>query len=123
MNQPSYWFSLTNTGPACSLNGYPGIELVDAAGRPIRIDTARGGGFIAEDPGPRDITLNSHGKAWFVISTVTICGSGAAPASSAVLVTPPGEHGRIHIDAGIEYCEPSIGVSAVSSDEGALHHH
>jgi uncharacterized protein DUF4232 len=123
MNQPSFWFSLTNTGRPCLLKGYPGIELVDRAGRAIDVDIGRGGGFIFEDPGPRDVTLGTQAKGWFVISSVAVCGADVAPESAAVLVIPPDERRQLRIDAQIPYCPPSVRVSAIAADEGALHLH
>jgi uncharacterized protein DUF4232 len=123
MNQPSFWFSLTNTGRPCLLKGYPGIELVDRAGRAIDVDIGRGGGFIAEDPGPRDVPLDTQAKGWFVISSVAVCGADVAPESAAVLVIPPDERRQLRIDAQIPYCPPSVRVSAIAADEGALHLH
>ena len=125
MNQPSFWISLTNIGETCTLRGYPGVQLIDAAGRPVNMDIRRGGGFVATDPGPRDVTVEHEGTAWFVVSSTTLCRSGEAPVSSAILVIPPDDRIQTRIAAEIPYCpgESNVAVSAVSPDEGSLHLH
>jgi hypothetical protein len=125
MNQPSFWISLTNIGETCTLRGYPGVQLLDAAGRPVNMDIRRGGGFIAPDPGPRDVTVEHEGTAWFVVSSTKVCRSGEAPVSSAILVIPPDDRIQTRITAQIPYCpgESNVAVSALSPDERSLHLH
>lgn len=124
MNQPSFYFSLTNTGAACSLNGYPDIQLIDAAGKAVQNDERRGGGYISADPGPREVALATGAKAWFAISAVAICTGISAPdpaLSSAVVVVPPDQATPTRIAARIPHCpgEP-VAVSAIAAAESDL---
>jgi hypothetical protein len=123
MNQPSYFFTLVNTGPRCTLYGYPGVQIVDASGLPVGTPVERGAGFVADDPGPREVTVSTGGKAWFAISSSAICNEGTPPAavSSAVLVIPPDTHLQIKIAAQMSYCpQGRTSVSAIAPDRDAF---
>jgi hypothetical protein len=126
MNQPTYFFTLMNHGSRCTLNGYPGVQVVDAAGMVAGTTAEHKAGFVSRDPGPHPVTPATGSKAWFAISSTGLCdlGTTTAPGSSAVLVTPPGEHRPIKVPALISYCpHGSIGVSAVANDRDALNLH
>ena len=124
MNQPSYFFTLTNTGPRCTLHGYPGVQILDAAGHPAGNAVERGSGFVAHDPGPHDVTLNTGSKAWFAVASATICIQGTPPAaeSSAVLIIPPNTNRQIKVPVQVSYCpQGRVSVSAVASARDAFY--
>ena len=125
MNQPSYFFTLINTGARCTLHGYPGVQIVDSGGKPVGTSVERGGGFTTHDPGPRDVTLSTGSKAWFTIASTGICPQGSATpdaaVSSAVLIIPPNARRQIKIPARMSYCpQGRTSVSAVASDRDAF---
>ncbi|WP_433267990.1 DUF4232 domain-containing protein [Actinosynnema sp. CS-041913] len=52
-------FVVTNTGSSpCTLNGYSGLQLLDAAGRPVPTNLVR-----TQDPGPSPVTLAPDASA------------------------------------------------------------
>jgi uncharacterized protein DUF4232 len=123
MNQPSYFLTLVNIGPRCTLHGYPGVQIVDATGKPVGTPVERGAGFVTDDPGPHDVTVSTGGKAWFAISSAAVCPEDTpdAAVSSAVLIIPPNAHRQIKIPARISYClQGRIAVSAVAPDRNAF---
>lgn len=124
MNQPSYFFSVTNTAGPCIVSGYPQVELLDGGGEPIRLRQGRGGGFVSNDPGPRDITVMRLDKAWFTVSSVTVCGGepAEAPMSAATSVTLPGATTATTVSAGLPYCPGGhITVSALTGEKEDLY--
>jgi hypothetical protein len=126
MTQPSYFFTLVNNGSRCTLNGYPGVQVVSSTGQMAGTTAEHKAGFVTRDPGPSPVTLATGAKAWFAISSTGMCdrGTTTAPASSAVLLTPPGNHQRIKVPAVIAYCpHGAVGVSAVATDRDALMFH
>jgi hypothetical protein len=117
MNQPAYYFSVTNRGGPCTVNGYPTIRLVDSDGDTVHDKMGQGGGYVTEDPGPRDITLAPQAKAWFAVSTLTMCSGDPpeAPSSTGLSVALPGEATATTVAVGIEYCpEAFVSVSALA---------
>jgi hypothetical protein len=88
-------FLLTLTdvsGGSCRLDGYPGLELRDAAGRPLVTRTMRGPTYFGPDPG-RKLTVLSPGET----ASADIAFGVAGQPSNSVLatyldVTPPGSH-------------------------------
>lgn len=81
--------TLTNTSTApCTVLGYAGLGLLDAAGNPLMSSTDRGGYLRGVDPGPSLIALAPRGKASAEISWTDVpdaCSNGAR----TLLVTPP----------------------------------
>ena len=79
-------YELTNTsGSACHLDGYPGLQLLDASGRPL--STA-----VSPRPAsPTEVDLDPGGHAWFAIEFPTQTGYGnlTCPRSTYLAVTPP----------------------------------
>jgi Protein of unknown function (DUF4232) len=88
-------FLLTLTdasGASCRLDGYPGLELRDAAGRPLLTRTMRGPTYFGPDPGRKLIVL-SPGES---VSADIAFGVAGQPSNSVLAtyldVTPPGSH-------------------------------
>lgn len=88
-------FLLTLTdvsGASCRLDGYPGLELRDAAGRPLVTRTRRGPTYFGPDPGRKLIVLSPGETASADISFI----DGGTPANSVLAtyleITPPGGH-------------------------------
>lgn len=88
-------FLLTLTdvsGASCRLDGYPGLELRDAAGRPLVTRTRPGPTYFGPDPGRKLIVL-SPGES---VSADIAFGVAGQPSNSVLAtyldVTPPGSH-------------------------------
>jgi hypothetical protein len=80
------------SGASCRLDGYPGLELRDAAGRPLLTRTRRGPTYFGPDPGRKLIVL-SPGES---VSADIAFGVAGQPSNSVLAtylqVTPPGSH-------------------------------
>jgi hypothetical protein len=80
--------TLTNTGStSCSLYGYPGLGLEDAAHHVLPSHTRWGPTYFAHDPGPRLIVL-SPGQGASASVALSAGGQHALPAAY-LQVTPP----------------------------------
>jgi hypothetical protein len=88
-------FLLTLTdvsGASCHLSGYPGLELRDAAWRPLFTRTRRGPTYFGPDPGRKLIVL-SPGETVSADIAFGVAGSRANSVLASYLeVTPPGGH-------------------------------
>jgi hypothetical protein len=85
--------TLTNvSGASCRLGGYPGLELRDAAWRPLVTREMRGPTYFGPDPGRKLIVL-SPGET---VSADIAFGVAGQPSNSVLAtyldVTPPGRH-------------------------------
>jgi hypothetical protein len=66
MEQPAAFFRFTNrSARACTLDGYPGLQLLDASGRVINLTIGRGPSYQINDPGARVVTLTPDSSAYF----------------------------------------------------------
>jgi hypothetical protein len=88
-------FLLTLTdvsGVSCRLDGYPGLELRNAAGRPLVTRTRRGPTYFDPDPGRRLIVL-SPGETVSSDIAFGVAGSRANSVLASYLeITPPEGH-------------------------------
>jgi hypothetical protein len=80
------------SGISCRLDGYPGLGLRDAAGRPLRTTTRPGPTYFDPDPGRRPIVL-SPGETVSADVAFGVAGSRANSVLASYLeITPPGGH-------------------------------
>ena len=89
MNQYGRTMVFTNASPTtCTLFGYPGLQLVSAAGGPLKAPVRLGGGYVFTDSGPRLVTLRPGDGASFQFGGPVIAqGSGRlCPLTGAVRV-------------------------------------
>lgn len=91
-------FLLTLTdvsGASCRLDGYPGLGLRDAAGRPLPATARRGPTYFDPDPGRKMIVLSPGETASADVSF----GVAGQPSNSVLAtyleVTPPGGHRHV----------------------------
>ena len=83
--------TLTNTSNnSCSVDGYAGLKLKNAARRLLHSTTHRGGTYFAADPGPHLIVLSpgETTSADFAFGAGT--GSSTDAVATYLLVAPPG---------------------------------
>jgi Protein of unknown function (DUF4232) len=90
--------NLTNHGTtACTMFGYPGMQLLDASGNNLPTTVIRGGGpqFLAAaaNQGPTTVTLAPQQTAAFSFSyeDVPVGTETTCPTSAHSLITPPGD--------------------------------
>jgi hypothetical protein len=95
-------FALRNvTGTMCTLRGYPGARLLDAAGRSIVTRLKRGGGFFPDTLSPPSrVLLAPRASARFGLSFVTnneYAGARRCVRAAALESVPPGGAGALRI--------------------------
>lgn len=80
----------TSSSP-CTLSGYPSLQLVDGAGKPLATHVIDGSDYIVPRIRVRTVTLAPHGAAAFLIGYADGTGYGSAqcPKSSSVKIYPP----------------------------------
>jgi Protein of unknown function (DUF4232) len=78
-SQPFVIIAVTNSGPTCLIDGYPGIENVEGyeitpkRGRTqsLAVAVRDGSDYERLDPGPHPVTLATRGSASFALGTGT----------------------------------------------------
>jgi hypothetical protein len=81
-------YMFTNTSAtACTLGGFPGLQLLNASGQPLNTTTIR------NSETPSTVTLQPGRHAWFDIEFPTQTGFGSlqCPTSAALAVIPPND--------------------------------
>jgi uncharacterized protein YecT (DUF1311 family) len=97
-------FILTNASRrTCSLRGYPGMAVLDAAGAVLRDRVERGSGYLVTDPGPRRVVLPPGRSASYSLGfsgdVVEGCADGAK-----VRITPPDERTSLTVSSIVTVC-------------------
>ncbi len=95
-------FALRNaSGTICTLRGYPGARLLDAAGHTIAMRLKRGGGFFPDTVSPPSrVALAPSASARFGLSFVTnneYAGARRCVRAAALESVPPGGAGALRI--------------------------
>ncbi len=90
--------TMVNKGPGtCTMNGYPGLQLLDGSGNDLATNVVRGGGpgFLNPAAGqpPALVTLAQGQQASFSLSyeDVPVGTETSCPMSAKTLVTPPND--------------------------------
>ncbi|NNN22315.1 MAG: DUF4232 domain-containing protein [Acidimicrobiales bacterium] len=108
--------TFTNVGTStCTLDGYPGLQLLSSTGAALPTNVVRGGAAGASVT-PSNIALVTNGKASFVLSfsDVPTGNQTTCPNSAQVEITPPNDFGYLTIPLVISPCDSGkINVSAV----------
>lgn len=101
---------LTNTSSAtCGLNGYPGMQLLDAQGAPIPTTVVRGGfNFLqaAANQPPSLVTLAPQATGAFSLAyeDVPVGNETSCPTSAQAEVTPPNDYTHLVMALAITPC-------------------
>ena len=84
---------------ACTLYGYPGLQMLDAAGRPLPTEVHRGRAYTVPNVAERLVTLRPRAGAAFDAGWDDATGYGRkqCPTSTRVLITPPDAYQSIKI--------------------------
>ena len=95
-------FALRNaSGPMCTLRGYPGSRLLNAAGHTIATRLKRGGGFFPDTMSPPSrVLLAPSSSARFGLSFVTnseYAGAHRCVRATALESVPPGGTGALRV--------------------------
>ena len=90
--------TMVNKGPGtCTMNGYPGMQLLDASGASLPTNVVRGGGVDFLNPAasqpPSLVTLATGQQASFSLSyeDVPVGSETSCPTSAKAEVTPPND--------------------------------
>lgn len=84
---------LANTsGTACRTQGWPGLQLVDATGKPLPTDAVRD-----HSRSPRPLTLQPGESSWSRLHWSVVAGEedpadGRCPSPAQIRITPPDQH-------------------------------
>ncbi|MGH9307666.1 MAG: DUF4232 domain-containing protein [Acidimicrobiales bacterium] len=109
-----FTYVFTNTsGTTCTLEGYPGLGLLDAAGHPIHTDVLRGHGASTVPPEPvTTVSMAPAGKAWFALGFADQTGYGSAqcPKSTSLAVTAPNAYDHLTITGAGGQLQPYGGT-------------
>ena len=101
---------------ACTLRGYPGIQLLSKDGRVMSPAPKRGSDFMFQDPGPQTVTLGaSGGTASFSVgsSDYDALNQRPCPAATQMAVYAPETRTRLLVPVGFPVCSTGVNFSAV----------
>ena len=103
------WVFTNLSATACTLNGYPDLQLFGRTGRPIRTIVRRN-----LPPGPSSVRLAPGGSATFRTSYSDVAPGPTPCAMSAVAqITAPNVTASLYIPAALAPCRGVVNVSAV----------
>jgi Protein of unknown function (DUF4232) len=104
-------FIFTNvSGSTCYLYGFPGMQMMDSAGKPLLPTPSRNGGQVIADNVPHRVDLAPGATASFTVGSVDPgVVQGGCPVSASVVVTPPDSYNHFTIPASIADCANPYG--------------
>jgi hypothetical protein len=103
------WVFTNLSATACTLDGYPDMQLYGHTGRPLPTTVNQ-----SLPPGPTLVTLASGASATFFSTYSDVpTGSHQCPTSAVVQITPPNVVGSLFIPAELQACDGVVNVSAV----------
>ncbi|HAM00642.1 MAG TPA: hypothetical protein DCQ30_00200 [Acidimicrobiaceae bacterium] len=104
---------LRNVGTAsCTIEGYPGLQLVDAGGTELRTSVIRGGSYRFTDLAAAPVTLPAQALAYVNVAYSDVpSGQGACEAAAALWVTPPDDVDHVVVTARSTVCGGTLTVS------------
>jgi hypothetical protein len=109
------WVFTNRSGTACTLYGYPDMQLYGHGGRPIPTTVKR-----SLPPGPAHVALAPGASATFLSRYTDVpSGSQKCPTSAVVRITAPHVSRGLFIPAKLQACGGVVNVSAV---EAGVHH-
>ncbi len=109
------WVFTNRSGKACTLYGYPDMQLYRRGGRPIPTTVKR-----SLPPGPTHVALAPGASATFFSSYSDVpSGSHQCPTSAVAKITAPNAVASLFIPAQLQACGGVVKVSAV---QAGVHH-
>jgi hypothetical protein len=104
------------SGAPCTLFGYPGLQMIDASGKPLPTQVSHSGSytFVAETPTPLSLSPQAEASFYAGYTDVPTGGETSCPQSARLEITPPNDPGKITLTDQIAPCKNgSITVSPV----------
>jgi hypothetical protein len=108
-------FIFTNTsGTPCSLQGYPGMQMLDSTGSAIPTNVIRGSSVVVPPIPVTLVILGPAASGSFLFGYPNIpTGSQTCPTSTKLEITPPNAFNHFTIADAISPCGGNITVSPV----------
>ncbi|MGO8950688.1 MAG: DUF4232 domain-containing protein [Ktedonobacterales bacterium] len=109
-------YSLQNISQqTCTLDGYPGVQLLDASQQPVAVTfSQQTTAYLFNSQNPQLVTLAHGASGYFIVEwDAAINGSGNCPGAAFVLVTPPGDQVSFRIASMVPVCTGSVIVSPI----------
>jgi hypothetical protein len=106
------YFRLHNRSPrACTLFGYPGVQLLDGRGQYLHTVLHWGVGYLSGNQARRLVYLRPGGDAFFLLEWVHIPSPGqTCPHAPALLITPPNTYRSIRVSMTPGYVDACGGI-------------
>jgi hypothetical protein len=103
------------TQQACYLEGYPGMQMVDANGHDIATRLRWGNGYLFGNQTKQYVVLKTGQAAYFDVEWVHFpTGNQSCPTASYLLVTPPDERTTIAVPVSLQdVCGGALTTSPV----------
>jgi hypothetical protein len=118
-------YGLSNASAvACTLFGYPGVQMLDASGRPIPTQVSHGGSYTFPVETPRVVTLSPGAQASFFLGYTDVPSGTemSCPQSARLNITPPGSTGTVQLADQIAPCGGgAVTVSPVHAGSAPPH--
>ena len=102
-------FTVRTRGTDCQLQGYPEVQLLDAAGAALPATVGRGGAGLPA-PSAQPLSLSRATSLSFFVSTAR---DGACSPASAATVTLPGSGGPVRAVTTMQVCAGAFAVGPV----------
>jgi Protein of unknown function (DUF4232) len=112
----AYIYSLQNTSQqTCTLEGYPGVQLLSASQQPLTIGVSKQiSAYLYNNQQPQLVTLAPAASGFFVLEwNYGVNGSGNCPGAAYVSVTPPGNQLSLPFPSMVDVCTGSVIVSPI----------
>ncbi len=103
---------------ACTMHGYPGMQLLGADGEPLPTTVIRGQYEVVDAVPEQTVTLAPGAQAFFYYMYSDVLGGGCPAAcsmASAVEITPPNDYHHLVVSVRIAPSEGRIWVSPVTT--------
>jgi hypothetical protein len=96
----------------CTLEGYPGVELLDASERPMTFAVEQEtSAYLVNAQKPGLVTLAPGASSYFLLEWSA--GPTSCPGTAFVLLTPPGDQTSLRIASVMEICSGPVIVSPI----------
>jgi hypothetical protein len=106
-------YRLTNTSQqTCTLDGYPGVQLLDANQQPMTVTVSQQtSAYLYINQQPQQVMLASGASGYFMLEWNA--GPNSCSGAAFVVVTPPGNQTNIRLADMVDVCTGSVIVSPI----------
>ena len=106
-------YRLTNTSQqTCTMDGYPGLQLLDANQQPMTITVSQQtSAYLYTNQQPQQVTLAPGASGYFMLEWNA--GPNSCPGATFVVVTPPDNQNNLRLADMVDVCTGSVIVSPI----------